>query len=105
LLNALILRNAPIDNGLLALAAKFDSPAVIQRLIAYGIGVNTQFSPDNSTALHFAVARKRYRSIAALLQAGAKTDIPDSREMTALDVAVKLKDDRIVQALRQEAMR
>jgi len=99
LLDALIYRNVPIDDSLLGVAAKFDSPSVIRSLVRHGAPVNLR-DADEATAMHYAVAARQYRSVEALLEAGASLDIADARGMTPLDVATTLRDERMVGILK-----
>jgi len=103
LLDALILRGADFDKKVLCFAGYYsDSPSVITRLIEHGVPINEQCLPERTTALHNAVQGKKYRSAETLMRAGARTDIPDLKGSAALDLAVRLGDERMISILKDE---
>jgi Ankyrin repeats (3 copies) len=101
LLDALILRGASPDQGALCAAARYDSPNVINRLVARSVPVNAECNARKTTALHEAVTSKQHRNAEILVQAGAKADLPDARGTTPLDVARQQTDDRMIEILTQ----
>jgi hypothetical protein len=101
LLDALILRGASLDKGVLCAAARYDSPHVINRLVERSVPVNAECNARKTTALHEAVAAKQHRSAEILVKAGAKADLSDVRGSTPLDVARRQVDDRMIGILTQ----
>jgi ankyrin repeat protein len=101
LLNALILRGAQIDDTLLSFAAYNESPHVVRRLIERGTPINERHYSTKVTALHKAVEGQRYENMELLLEAGANPNIADARGVTPLDLAMKLKDDKMLEMLKR----
>jgi ankyrin repeat protein len=103
LLNALMIRGARLDSDLLGFAASRDSPSVVRRLIQGGAPVNERHFESQNTALHSAVDQHEYQIAELLVQAGARSDIPNARGKTAMDLAKERNDLRMVEILSSES--
>jgi hypothetical protein len=101
LLNALILRGAHINERALCIAAQYDSPHVIPRLLEHGAPIGSMCDRGKATALHTAVVARQYRNAQILVKAGAKAVLPDACGSTPLDVARRQGDDRMLGILTQ----
>jgi hypothetical protein len=99
LLSALSGRGAMLDETLLVLAARNDSVAVASKLISLGWDVNARRYQEGITPLHAAIERSMYRAAALLLAAGARVDLADKKGVTALQLAKKLNDPRMLELL------
>ena len=77
------------------------TPEVIEYLVLQGAGIDDQ---DNYgwTPLHQAVYNGSPECVRLFLQMGAKLDVLDSNFNTCFDYAVKLKDQSILEMLRDE---
>ncbi|KAF0313638.1 Transient receptor potential cation channel protein painless [Amphibalanus amphitrite] len=74
--------------------------ALRQSLTRPGVDLNHVYKPPYSgTALHFAVRHGQTAAVAALLAAGARTDVRDRARLVPLHLAVKGGHDAIVRAL------
>ncbi len=91
----------PTTLGVLRELSPLSSTPVMQsinRLIWQAIQTNTLDTPDaqGRTKLHSAIRAYNLYAIDKLLEAGARTDIPDSDGKTALDLATSAEGDQIL---------
>ena len=68
-------------------AAAYGMATAVEELLAGGVDPNFQQKITNVTALHRAVKRGHVAIVKALLAAGARSDLPDERKKTALQLA------------------
>lgn len=65
-----------------------DAEKALALFISHGVDINAgDENANNWTALHGMIAERRIESIRTLLRHGARTDVPDSNNMTALEFA------------------
>ncbi|PAA80555.1 hypothetical protein BOX15_Mlig003500g5 [Macrostomum lignano] len=84
----------------LHLAARFNYPRVVARLLADGAGVDTlSAGSDGRTPLMEAAARGNLRSVEALLSGGAKPDRRDRRGHTAAELAANAGYPRVARLI------
>jgi hypothetical protein len=102
LLDALSLRRARIEDSLLLGASAQGSPRVVSRLIRLGTPINKQYPPDNRTALHTAVARKRYDNARVLVDSGARLDIANANGQTPVSLAATMDDREMLKILQRQ---
>ena len=67
----------------------YSSSDIAKTLLNYGINPNTNTNLDRHTALHRAVIAENQKAIKLLLEAGARIDIKDNRNKTAMDYAYR----------------
>src|SRR5688572_7944214 len=82
----------PTESPLHAAAMRNDEQT-IRQLTTQGTDPNVQLK-NGRTALHYAAAEGQMRAASALLQAGAKADMPDDRGDTPLMTAANHGKDR-----------
>jgi len=86
--------NRPMVNGgmLLPYLASFNADAGVEativRLLKANADPNGLHSSEQRTALHFVAPRRQESLLAHLLEAGAKADVVDTRQMTPLHLVV-----------------
>lgn len=81
----------------LLLAASLNSAELIKLLIAQGVDPNS--GSENQHALHYAVIGNHLNAVKALLDAGAKTNIPDDSGVTPLFDAVNAGNTQVIALL------
>lgn len=85
----------------LMMAAKFNHKRIVALLLERGADPNS-LDADKRTPLMYAIRSELY-IVLLLLDYGARVDIKDKDEMTALDLAKQEGDDRIIYFLEERA--
>lgn len=81
---------------------KFRSLPKVRFLLQLGAEVN-RIGPNGRTALHFAARTKNLPLCQLLLDFGAREDCRDDQNLTAYDLAIKLKCSELAQLLQSSA--
>jgi ankyrin repeat protein len=108
---ALLKRGLPPDshdhNGSTALinAVKSGSPKIVKLLLSFKANPNLGSYDGAEFPLHEALKKRDLRSVVALAQAGARSDIPDASGKTALQLAEETKSYDLLEPVRKQKAR
>lgn len=108
---ALLKRGLPPDshdhNGSTALinAVKSGSPKIAKLLLSFKANPNLGSYDGAEFPLHEALKKRDLRSVTALAQAGARSDIPDASGKTALQLAEETKSWDLLEPVRKQKAR
>lgn len=110
-LERLLKRGLPPDShdhnggtGLLN-AIKSGSPKIVRLLLAYKANPNLASYDGAEFPLHEALKRRDVASVTALVQAGARSDVPDASGKTALQLAEETKSCELLDPVRKQKAR
>lgn len=108
---SLLKRGLPPDshdhNGSTALinAVKSGSPKIVKLLLSFKANPNLGSYDGAEFALHEALKKRDLRSVIALAQAGARSDVPDASGKTALQLAEEAKSYELLEPVRKQKAR
>lgn len=108
---ALLKRGLPPDshdhNGSTALinAVKSGSPKIVKLLLSFKANPNLGSYDGAEFPLHEALKKRDLRSVIALAQAGARSDVPDASGKTALQLAEETKSYDLLEPVRKQKAR
>ncbi len=86
-------------------AVKSDSPKIVKLLLAYKSNPNMPSRDRAELPLHEALKKRDLRSVAALAQAGGRSDVPDASGKTALQLAEETKSYDLLEPVRKQKAR
>ncbi len=86
-------------------AVKSGSPKIVKLLLAYKANPNMASRDSSELPLHEALKKRDLRSVIALTQAGARSDVPDASGKTALQLAEEAKSWELLEPVRKQKAR